>query len=378
VLTETHLADAERDYRAILQDAVNSEGNYGAELAALRQAWSRLIIEIGALDINGRISLREGNRRQTLLAESSIDTAIAIARRELERRYGPFEVEPRLAVLGLGRLGGRGMDYGSDLDVVLVYDDSGASPISRLTLADVYARFTELIVSALSSLTREGYLYRVDLRLRPDGMNGPTCSGATAFIEYLRSRSAPWEWLAYVKLRAAGGDRDLAIQTETEARSVIHNTARSADAQMLLMETRRVRERLEIEKTKRNARAIDVKYGPGGMLDVYFATRFLQLRDGVPDLPEDRSTTSTLARLFAAGSLNEEDYTVMRDGYSMLRNLDHLLRLTIGRSTRLPAPDHPAVRDIAVKLGFSSAADLLERLEVSMTSIRQSYERVAG
>ena len=71
------------------------------------------------------------------------------------------------------------MDYGSDLDVVLIYDDEAASPISGLAHSEAYARFAELLVTALSSLTREGFLYRVDLRLRPDGRNGATCSGAS-------------------------------------------------------------------------------------------------------------------------------------------------------------------------------------------------------
>ncbi|MGA9997972.1 MAG: hypothetical protein WBP93_21335, partial [Pyrinomonadaceae bacterium] len=279
-------------------------------------------------------------------------------------------------VLGLGRLGGGGMDYGSDTDVVLVYDDATPSPISQQGHAEIYARLGELFVAALSSITRDGSLYRVDLRLRPDGRNGATCSGASAFIDYLRERADAWEWLAYVKLRAAAGDLELGTRVEEEARRVIHHAAQRASDEDLRAETRRVRERLEKERTKRSAGATDIKYGAGGMLDVYFATRYLQLRDNVPDTGNDRSTRATLERLRAAGSLTDQDFSMMDEGYAHLRSLDHALRLIVGRSTRLPAADHPSMQDIARRTGYASSAGLMKTLASHMTNIRAAYDRI--
>lgn len=369
-----------RDYHALLMEAVEAEQSFRAELSALRRAWARLLIETGALDAAKKITMREANRRQTELAAASIDAALMIARREHVRRYGEFDQEPRMAVLGLGRLGGRGMDYGSDLDVVLIYDDALPSPFKHLARAEVYGRLSELLIAALSSLTRDGSLYRMDLRLRPDGRNGPTSSGARAFTDYLRERALPWEWLAYVKLRAAGGDPNLGHAVEVDARRIIHEAAHRAGAEEpLRLETRRVRERLEHEKAARHKRGgTDIKYGRGGMLDVYFATRYLQLRDGVPDELEDRSTRATIERLRAAGSLNEEDYAAMQDGYSFLRRLDHYLRLVIGRSTRLPALDHPALRDITHSMSYDSAEHLAESLTAHMANIRAAYDRITS
>jgi glutamine synthetase adenylyltransferase len=114
------------------------------------------------------------------------------------------------------------------------------------------------------------------------------------------------------------------------------------------------------------------------MLDVYFATRYLQLRDNLPDELEDRSTRATLERLRAAGSLNEEDYVAMRDGYDFLRRLDHHLRLIIGRSTRMPALDHPALGDIARSMSYASAARLSESLSAHMANIRAPYDRITS
>jgi glutamate-ammonia-ligase adenylyltransferase len=367
----------ERDYRALLYQAIEGEESYRAEMAALRRVWSRLLVEMGALDAAGKINMREANRCQTELASASLDAGCLIARRELARRYGKLNAEARLAVLGLGRLGGGGMDYGSDLDVVLIYDDAAPSPIKALSHLEVYGRLSELLVAAISSVTRDGYLYRVDLRLRPDGRNGATCSGAGSFTDYLGARAVPWEWLAYVKLRAAAGTMELGRKVEGEARRIIHEAARKVSQDVLRTETRRVRERLEHEKSRRRGRAeIDIKYGPGGMLDVYFATRYLQLRDDVPDEGTDRSTSATLERLRAAGSLSQQDYEAMSDAYLHLRILDHSLRLIVGRSTRLPATDHPALRDIARSLSYSSPDSLTKSLATHMHNIRSAYDRI--
>jgi glutamate-ammonia-ligase adenylyltransferase len=236
-----------------------------------------------------------------------------------------------------------------------------------------------LIIAALSSVTREGYLYRVDLRLRPHGKDGPLVTGTQAFVDYVKESAAIWEWLAYVKLRSIAGDLELGRMIETHARHAIHEKARKFDHAELKHETRRVRDRLEKEKELRaRATGIDIKYGAGGMLDVYFATRYLQLRDDVPDEGDDRSTQSTLERLEAEGSLSLADTAVLSDGYALLRSVDHQLRLIVGRSARLPALDHPASRDLAFKLGFRSPGELNEALAVRMKAIRETYNRITS
>jgi glutamate-ammonia-ligase adenylyltransferase len=234
----------------------------------------------------------------------------------------------------------------------------------------------EIFVSALSSLTREGFLYRVDLRLRPDGKNGAVCSGASSFLDYVRVRAAVWEWLAYVKLRAAAGNLDFARSVEVNARKNIHERACEIEKTELKAETKRVRELLEREKTKNLRRGeIDIKYGAGGLLDVYFAVRFLQLRDSVPDENENRSTAATLERLRAAGSLDEEDFTALSNGYDFLRRVDHALRLAAGRATRIPSSSHPLLNQVAGRLQISEK-ELLELLVLRATEVRVAFNRL--
>jgi glutamate-ammonia-ligase adenylyltransferase len=178
-----------------------------------------------------------------------------------------------------------------------------------------------------------------------------------------------------VKLRAAGVDIAFGSGIEAEARGIVHAAARNVDSASLRDETRKVRERLQMEKTRPRTSAIDIKYGVGGMLDVYFATRYLQLRDDVPDQAGDRSTSTTLDRLLNAGSLSKEEHEDMKSGYSMLRRLDHLQRLTLGRSTRLPDMEHPAFRDLARQMD-SDPQSLFETVKERMRAIRGAYERI--
>jgi [glutamine synthetase] adenylyltransferase / [glutamine synthetase]-adenylyl-L-tyrosine phosphorylase len=366
-----------RDYRAVLRASTTSENNFSSEISALRRTWSSLLLDVGLRDATSEISISESNRLQTELAVASINTAYQIGRRELMRRYGRLNHEPRFAILGLGRFASGGLDYGSDLDIIIVYDSLVPSAVASLTADEANARLAELMISAMSSVTREGYLYRVDLRLRPDGKNGPLVISSQAFLDYMRQRTVVWEWLAYVKLHAIAGDLELGKMIETHARHIIHESARKFDPEELKRETRHVRDRLEKEKANRSRHSgIDIKHAAGGMLDVYFAARYLQLRDDVPDEGENRSTRTTLEHLHSTDSLNTEDFTVLSSGYTLLRSIDHQLRLILGKQARLPATDHAALRDIAKKLGFDSATALNETLVENMKGIREAYDRI--
>jgi glutamate-ammonia-ligase adenylyltransferase len=372
----------EKNYREIFLSAAAAEKDFKSELAVLRQNWSRCLLEIVVFDAYEKITTRESKRLQTELAEASIETAIFITKHELEKRY-EITIDPfPFAVLGLGKLGGGGVDYGSDLDLILIYDDERPAPAENPTRAEFYSRAVEIFVNTLSSLTRDGFLYRVDLRLRPDGKNGANSIGAGAFLNYLKERAAIWEWLAYVKLRGAAGDLYLAKKTEFAARKIIHQNAQKLRAEdsglrILTEETRRIRERLEAEKAGgRKGKEIDIKFGAGGMLDVYFAVRFLQLRDNVPDDAENRTTVYALKKLYENRSLTEENFRNFTNGYAFLSELDHSLRLVVGRSTRLPIANQTALETISQRMKIVSIKKLFEQLTVHRLNIRASFENI--
>lgn len=359
----------EKDYAKLFREEIFEIENFAQELAILRKTWSRFLLEIAFFDIFEKITQSESKAAQTILAEASLTVAYEITKRELSRRYGKFE-ELNLAILGLGKLGGRGMDYGSDLDLILVYDDEKNLAAANLTHAEFYTKAAEILVTVLSSFTREGNLYRVDLRLRPDGKNGATAASKSAFLSYFQNRSAMWEWLAYVKIRGVAGDVKLAFETEKQIREILHQKAKTADIEEFRKETLRVRERLEKEKSdNRSKKEINIKHGEGGMLDVYFAMRFLQLRDNVPDDSENRSTLFMLKKLAEKVSLNDENFKMFYEGYEFLSKLDHALRLTFGRSAILP-------NNLEIISKRLKIENLLEILTFHRLNIRHAFEKI--
>ncbi len=377
-LPDPHADLREPDYDASMIAAVESKRDFGARLSAIRQTWSRHLLAIVVSDVFDKIPIREVKRRQTMLAEASITAALLIVRRELSAKYGVKLDEIHLAVLALGKLGGRGLDYDSDLDLILVYDDTCPVP-DDVTRPEFYSRAAEVFVTTLSSMTRDGSLYRVDLRLRPYGSKGMIVTSADAFTAYIRETAEIWEMLAFVKLRAVGGDLALGLKVEQQTRRVIHDRSSAVAPALLASETRRIRLALEMDRARsRRGTDVDIKYGSGGMLDVYFAMRFLQLRDDIPDAGADRSTLTVLARLHAAGSLTDVQFEQLSGGYAFLSELDHNLRLTVGRTTRIPFANPTAMSTIVERMNIDSTDALNQILTIHRLGIRSVFETILG
>jgi len=334
-------------------------------------------LRIATFDVLGKLSLREVKDEQTRLAEASIEAAFTIAGDELANRLSIPSKPLKMAAMALGKLGGHGVDYDSDLDLILVYDDNEPVPDQGLAHAEFYGRASELFVSTLSSMTREGSLYRVDLRLRPHGKNGPNCVSVRALSDYVSDEAAVWELLAYAKLRGTGGDRGLAGTAEISLRDLVHTRAKTIDAAEMRDVTISVRERLENERAGRlKSNEIDIKYGAGGLLDIYFATRFLQLRDNVRDGAENRSTTGILESLDEKGSLTADDFEAFAHGHDFMSRLDHNIRLVVGRSTRVPISNENAMNIICARMGLITPAELLHQLTFHRIEVRRAFENV--
>lgn len=377
-LPDPNVVQGEPDYMAEMLAAVEGSRGFGLRLSAIRQKWSRSLLAIVVADVFDAIEIRDCKQRQTRLAEASIAAAIRIVGDELSAKYSVKVVDLHLAVLALGKLGGRGLDYDSDLDLILVYDESLPVP-DGVTQSEFYSRAAELFVTTLSSMTRDGSLYRVDLRLRPYGTKGMIVTSASAFLSYMCETAEIWEMLAFVKLRSVGGDLDLGRKVEIENRRVTHERAAAVDVQTLASDTLRIRDALENQRMRtRRGSDVDIKYGSGGMLDVYFAMRFLQLRDNVPDDADDRSTTFMLELLQQKGMLFGNDFISLSSGYAFLSRLDHNIRLTVGRTTRVPFANAQAMEVIARRMGLAGPGELGQRLALHRIEIRSAFEAVVG
>jgi glutamate-ammonia-ligase adenylyltransferase len=387
------------DLLTMMRAAISGESTLATKIDALRRTWYRLVMEIGYRDLKAQVArlkfeasnfrraaarLRENNLEQTALAEAALHLSLELALEAIDAQdMAPAELG--LAVMGLGRLGHSGMDYGSDLDLLIVFDDGLAWPPARLEQAfgdagremqspsEFYAKLASALVRVLSSVTREGFLYRVDLRLRPDGQSGPPAQGLTGLIAYLYERASAWEHSAYLKAREVAGDLEFGKRAREAICETIFDAARRNPS--LKEDMASMRTRLEKEKARGDLK--NIKWGPGGMTDVYFITRYLQLRDRVY-FPPERGTLALIAHLGERGSLTQEMSEALLEGYSFLRTLDHWMRLLLDRPRpQLPA-SQVALGDIARSLGLNSVEEFARQYDRHTTAIREAYLRILG
>ena len=380
------------DFLQVMRAAINKEHTPAARTDALRRVWYQQVIAIGYQDMTrvgeGSLSqspdLRLNNLAQTSLAEAALRLAVEIALESLGIHKHQSTPALSFTILGLGRLGHAGMDYGSDLDLLVVFDDTAEWPPPDIASRgdalknfhsphEFYAKLTSEVVHALSSITREGLLYRIDLRLRPEGKNGPLAQAFAGLLTYLASRASAWEHSAYLKAREVAGDMEFGARVRDAVCQSCFDAASNNPS--LKEELADIRVRLESEKARKGRP--NIKWGRGGMTDVYFITRYLQLRDRIY-FPTEQGTAALIAHLGETGSLDDESARVLFEGYSFLRRLDHWMRLLLDRPTPLLPASNVALGDLARALGLASVEEFEQQLAAHTSAIREVYDRVFG
>ena len=331
------------------------------------------VLRVGLADFAGALDPLEVCRELTAIAEACLGRALAIVEAQLTARYGPPPAGARLAVLALGKLGGRELGYAADLDVVFVYTgaeddtDDGAA-------VEWFSRCAQRLLGALRQRTARGRLYEVDTRLRPSGTQGLLVTSLAGWRRYHQEDARLWERQALTKLRAVAGDRALGAEVERVAAETVYGTAlewpRAVAEEIMKMR----------DKIERELGAVDdLKTGAGGVMDVEFAAQYLQLVHGHAH-PEMRTTATEVALRAAAalGIAPAREIELLDQGYRFLRKIEHRLRVVNDQ----PIHRLPEARDeldkLARRSGFPDGAVLLEHVERWQHDIRSAYLRLLG
>jgi glutamate-ammonia-ligase adenylyltransferase len=332
-----------------------------ADLDELRALRRDRTLPIAAAELAGALPFEACARGLSDLACALLDRALALARVEVaSRRTG---TDAPLAVLALGKLGGRELNYSSDVDLVIVRGDD-APPEPAEEIARVFVR-------ALGLGTGAGRLYRVDMRLRPQGSVGPLAPRAKAAGDLLMKSGQTWERQAWVKARVVAGD--LALGERFLASLEPFVWTRPLDAKGI-EEILALRHRIE-ERAGDAAR--DVKLGPGGIRDVEFCVQFLQLLHG-GKLPEIRTTTTldALDRLARARVLTDDESSGLARSYRFLRRVEHALQLSRDRELRHVPEDTTARLRLARALGITDLAAFDRELHDERARARATLDRI--
>jgi [glutamine synthetase] adenylyltransferase / [glutamine synthetase]-adenylyl-L-tyrosine phosphorylase len=279
----------------------------------------------GARLLSGIADPLEAGGTHADIAEAALGASLDWAMREMARRYG-FVPGGRLAVVALGKFGGREMTAASDLDLMVLYDNGGAQESDGekpIWASEWHARLTQRLVTALTAPTQRGTLYEVDLRLRPSGGKGPVAGTLEAFREYHARESETWERMALTRARIVAGDAGFGREVLAAARAAM---CRETLAVKLLKDIREMRGLIAKEKPPKGP--FDLKLAQGGLVDIEFAAQALQLLHGraVPDALS-ANTGEALERLSAAGLLDRARGGALLSAWRLQSGLAQLIAL---------------------------------------------------
>jgi glutamate-ammonia-ligase adenylyltransferase len=315
-------------------------------LAALRVARRRHSLAVAGAELAGTLTNAEAARAMSDAADALLDAALETVRSELARRIPAVATLP-LAVLALGKLGGRELNYSSDVDLVLLRgDEAAAEPAEALSRA---------FIGAVETRHGEGRLYRVDLRLRPEGSTGALAPRVSGALEYYRRAGRTWERQAFLKARVVAGDRELGERFLAALEPFVWGTRLDAKAIEEILALRARIEKRAGEATPGEADR-NVKEGPGGIRDVEYCVQFLQLLHGADASVRATGTLEAVGRLEAAHVVSGEEARTLRESYGFLRRIEHALQLTRDRELKqVPRDDRSRAR-LGRALGLDRAA----------------------
>ncbi|MEO7035234.1 MAG: bifunctional [glutamate--ammonia ligase]-adenylyl-L-tyrosine phosphorylase/[glutamate--ammonia-ligase] adenylyltransferase [Polyangiaceae bacterium] len=314
------------------------------------------------------------------LAAAAFDAALEEAQVATAARFGvPLRVDGKpstLVMLGVGKLGGKELNAGSDVDVIFVYDtDEGES---RLSLHEHFSRVVRRAVATIDTPSADGLIWRVDLRLRPEGAAGPIVNSVAAAERYYETWGRLWERAALLRARPCAGDLELGrlLGRELLTPFVYRNTVDPTIAVALTELVLRSRAELSADPER------DLKLGPGGIREAEFFVQSLQLVWGgrEPSL-RVQGTLPALARLRSQGLVSDREAREIADSYVLLRRVEHRVQWASGVQTHLLPSESEDYTRLARSLGFAQPAALraeLERARERVNTTFQSLTQTAG
>jgi glutamate-ammonia-ligase adenylyltransferase len=388
-ISDIETASSAEDYRRRLCP-MDGASQTPLSLALFRR---KKLLRILIRDGLGLSSLSGITEEISNLADAILDGALRQVIPELEARHGkPMVATPEglfpaaFTVLALGKLGGRELNYSSDIDLMFLYSGNGeTSGPAIITNKEFFKKVANQLTTLLSTYTPSGVCYRVDLRLRPEGRLGEVCTSLAGAKEYYARRARDWELQMLIKARVAAGDESLGEALLDFVEPSIYSTTLDFSTIETMSATReRLGEKLARKRLKLDQ--LDVKLARGGIRDIEFLAQCLQRLHGARDSSvRQTGTLYALSSLFDSDLLSRTEHAQLAEAYKLLRNLEHRLQFEEDRQThtlptglvqleqiarRMPAVDWPAGRSIM------NGAQLLTALNQHLENVQVIYERI--
>ena len=365
------------DVRAELLRAVGADPSAREPMATLdhgvdlmRAAYRRALMLLAARDLADSLHVGIVSGELADLAAAALEAGLAVARAQ----HPDDAVRARLAVIGMGKCGGRELNYVSDVDVVFVGEPAEAVAAGNVDVESALESATVLATATMRACAEPGNeppLWVVDANLRPEGKNGPLVRRLAAHRDYYERWAKTWEFQALLKARPVAGDIALGEQYRDAVEPLVWQAAeREGFVPGVQAMRRRVESHIPAKEVERN-----LKLGPGGLRDIEFAVQMLQLVHGRADESlRSRSTLGGLAGLTAGGYVGREDGSALDSSYRFLRTVEHRIQLHRLRRTHLLPTSEDDRRRIARSLGY--VRDPVARLDTQLKRHRGDVRRL--
>ena len=380
------LTDMEAIYRFKLAEKIQEDLNRVLKSSPDFESRSlalRRIKQAEGLRIGVRYLIKEADLAGTLedlsnLADVFLETVYRIACEELKKISGNHN---DFCIIGMGKLGGRELNFGSDLDVLLVYDEGEGYPPPE-GFASHYSALSQMIYKLTSEMTSAGYAYKIDTDLRPEGDAGVLVLSIQGYEKYFQSRARVWEQQALVRARFVAGKAEVGKKFIESVHQFVYQDKFEYGS---LIEISRLRERMEQELAKESTKGKNVKLGFGGLADIEFAVQILQLMHGkkFPRLRQT-NTLSALQSFVTLGLVDQGMAEEFHDSYLFLRNLECALRIIRQTPTNTLPKDKKELAPLARLLEYEGedaetlADSLLTDYDFHTQRVRKHYRKTIG
>src|SRR6059058_2171379 len=372
-LCQPQVCGAPRGYAEMLGYLQRSAGNSIADqgFSALRFWKGREMTRIAVRELANVASLEETTGELSQVAEICIRNVFEHWNTELRQQYGSPNAE--FAIPALGKLGGGELNHSSDVDLLFLYSHEGQLA-SHLSYHEFFNWLGKKILETFSTPHPQGSLFRVDLRLRPEGSAGPLARSLDSMENYYAGFGETWERLALIKARGIGGSSELAYEFLRQHQPFIYPKSTNPD---LLDEIASIKHRIERDIVGTQKLERDIKLGRGGIRDIEFIVQTLQLVHGArhPFLQEP-SMLKALRALRELDLLPSNEVLTLDNTYRFLRRVEHRLQIEAEQQTHVVPRDAEALRHLALSLRFSSSEDFTAALHERMRAVRPIFQRI--
>ncbi len=366
--------------------------DYAGALAELRRFKQREMLRIAARDLARLGNVVEITLEISDLADACLDAVWRICRQQFTERFGrPFHQDAEgnwqrteFCVLGMGKLGGQELNYSSDVDLLFLHGDEGevfkTTPTkrqaerARMSNRQFFNKLAEAFIAEVSRVTPDRMLFRVDMRLRPEGDAGPLCRSLESYENYYTEWGQTWERMMLIKARGVAGDEGLAAEFLEMIQPFRFPPSLNAD---VLREVAAVKDRIEREVVGGEKLERNVKLGRGGIREIEFIVQSLQiLHAGKLPFLQTAQTLPCLAKLARYKLLAEDEAQQLDTAYRFLRDVEHRLQMEENQQTHTMPADHPAQLRLARLMGFQSWVEFETARQRHTGNVRRVYNKL--